>query len=227
MKIRIRNLIVILVYFYLPIDTLNGILIRNFNLSISPTYKIFILGLMIFYLLRNKILKPLIWIIFFILIFIFHLILGTFTSLEFFWGIKFLAIVISFYFFKKLMHEDRFEIIKNLAFISFILIGINILIGLIGFGYAQYAKDDIGTRGLFYAGNELGVLLLVTSIILLSDFLVKQEMRKYLFYSFIFIFFAAMLTTKTAVLGQVLIVFILPFIELFNTKKGFILKKEV
>ncbi len=226
MKIKTVNLIVYLIYFYLPIDTLNGILIRNFELSISPVYKIFTLVLMLVYITRQKNYSPLKWTIFFILIFIFHLIIGIHTSLAFSWGLKFLAIIISFSFFKILLQEGRFDIVKNLAFISFALIGINIFIGLIGFGYAQYARDDVGTRGLFYAGNELGVLLLVTSLIILSKFLVEQEMRKYLFFSFLFIVFAAMLTTKTAVLGQILVVFVLPVIELVHSKRGFILKKR-
>ena len=226
MKIKLVDLIVYLIYFYLPIDTLNGVLIRNMEFSVSPYYKSLILSLILIYLTRKKILYPLKWSIFFLIFFIFHYFLGTFSSIEFFWGLKFLAIVFSFYFFKDLFLNKRLEIIIKLAFISFWLIAINILIGLSGFGFSQYAHNEIGTRGLFYAGNELGILLLITSIILLSNFLIKKDIKKFLLFSLIFMFFGAMLTSKTAVLGQVLVVFSLPIINLNNTRKGLVLTKS-
>lgn len=226
MKFRLANFIIFLVYLYLPIDTLNGILIRNQDLSISPIYKVFILLLMIYYLLKNGIYSPLKWILFFSLIFLLHASMGILSNMDFIWGLKFLAIVISFSFFRKLIVEGRQDVVKNLAFISFAIITFNVIIGVSGYGYAQYARNDIGTRGLFYAGNELGVLLLLTSIIVLTHYLQKKSNMKYLFFSLVFIIFGGMLATKTALLGQVLVVCILPLIHFFQTSKGLIINKR-
>lgn len=226
MKFKVVSLIVFLVYLYLPIDTINGVLIRNQDISISPVYKVLILLLMLYYLIKNKIYAPLKWVLFFFVIFIIHVVMDIFTSIDFFWGLKFLAIIISFHFFKKLIIDGHIDIVKKLAFISFAIIALNVIIGVSGYGYAQYARNDIGTRGLFYAGNELGVLLLITSIIILTHYLKKKNNIKYLFFSLLFILFGAMLATKTAVLGQILVVSLLPVINFFQTSNGFIVKKR-
>jgi hypothetical protein len=109
--------------------------------------------------------------------------------------------------------------------ISFIVISFNMIVGALGYGYAQYGKNDIGTRGLFYAGNEVGALLITTSIFMLSYFLLKKEFYKYLSISLIILILAVLLTSKVALFGSALIIFILPIINLISTSKGLILSR--
>ena len=225
MRFKLSRLIVILTFFYIPLDTLNGLLIRNSGLSISPTYKAIILVLILIFLIRQKETKFIKWIIIFLGLITLHYVGGILTGEEVSWALKFLAIIFSYLFFKQIVLRGNAQDIFKLAKISFWVIGFNIIIGLMGYGYAQYARDDIGTRGLFYAGNELGVLLLVVSLIILSKCLIKNSSKSYFYYALAFLLMATSLTTKTAVFGQILIIFILPFVHLRQTKKKFIIKK--
>ena len=225
MRFKLSRFIVILTFLYLPIDTLNGLLIRNLGVSISPVYKAIILILILIYLIRQNETKFIKWIIIFFGLISLHYAGGILTGEEVAWAMKFLAIIFSFLFFKQTVLSDKAENIFKLAKISFWIIGFNIIIGLMGYGYAQYARDDIGTRGLFFAGNELGVLLLVVSLILLSKCLINNNSRSYFFYAFTFLIMATTLTTKTAIFGQTLIIFVLPFIHLRQTQKKFIIKR--
>ncbi|MEA2018798.1 MAG: O-antigen ligase family protein [Campylobacterota bacterium] len=109
--------------------------------------------------------------------------------------------------------------------ISFSVISFNMIVGALGYGYAQYGRNDIGTRGLFYAGNEVGGLLITTSIFVLSYFLLKKEFYKYLSISLIILTLAVLLTSKVALFGSALIIFILPIINLISTSKGLILNR--
>ena len=226
MKFKISKLIIGLILFYLPVDSINGLLVRNIDFSISTIYKSLIMILIAVYLSRLKQIKFLKWLVWVFLLLAIHFIDGSLAGIEFAWAIKFLSIVLSFFFFKTFIESNDPDIIFKITKFSLWVIVLNILIGLAGFGYAQYARDGIGTRGLFFAGNELGVLLLMISLIILSRYLIFNRIKSYLIYSILFIFIAAMLTTKTAVFGQFLIIFSLPFIHFNQTKKNWVINKS-
>jgi hypothetical protein len=225
LKFSLLAIIIYLLYGYLFIDTLNGLIIRNYAFSFSPIYKMLLLVLMMYVLLKKKIYTPIILLSFFTMLILLHIVQGIYSSLELFWMLKFIMIVTSLYFFKFLISINKFHVVKNMFFISFIVISFNMFVGALGYGYAQYGRNDIGTRGLFYAGNEVGGLLIVTSIFILSYFLLRKEFYKYLSISLIILTLAVLLTSKVALFGSALIIFILPIINLISTRKGLILSR--
>ncbi len=214
-----------MVFFYLPIDTINGILIRNYNVSISAVYKFILMILILIYLLKKKIFVPHIFLIFFILIICFHLLLNIYNFIDVIWTLKFLLIVSSFYFFKYLIKKNRFNIIKNLFIFNFIVLAFNLFLGIMGFGYAQYGRNNIGTRGFFYAGNEVGALLIILAIFLLSYALINKKIRQYIFLSILILILGVFLSSKVAVLGSAIIIFILPIINFIHTKRDSIVNR--
>lgn len=224
-KTSILDITIYLLYGYLFVDTINGFIIRNYTFSFSPIYKIFILLLMLYILSKKKIYAPIIFLMFFLILVLLHLAQGIYSSLELFWMLKFIMIVTSLYFFKFLISIKKFYVIKNMFFISFFVISFNMFLGALGYGYAQYGRNDIGTRGLFYAGNEVGGLLITTSIFILSYFLLKKDFYKYFFVSLLILTLAVLLTSKVALFGSAIVIFILPIINIISTKRGLILSK--
>jgi len=206
LKFSLLSITIYLLYGYLFVDTFNGIIIRNYAFSFSPIYKILLLSLMLYILLKRKIYTPIILLSFFIIFILLHIGEGIYSSLELFWILKFIMIVASFYFFKYLISINKFYVVKTMFIISFCVISFNMFIGALGYGYAQYGRNDIGTRGLFYAGNEVGGLLITTSIFVLSYFLLKKEFYKYLFISLVILTLAVLLTSKVALFGSALII---------------------
>jgi len=225
LKFSLLSITIYLLYGYLFVDTFNGIIIRNYAFSFSPIYKILLLSLMLYILLKRKIYTPIILLSFFIIFILLHIGEGIYSSLELFWILKFIMIVASFYFFKYLISINKFYVVKTMFIISFCVISFNMFIGALGYGYAQYGRNDIGTRGLFYAGNEVGGLLITTSIFVLSYFLLKKEFYKYLFISLVILTLAVLLTSKVALFGSALIIFILPMINIISTSNGLVIGK--
>ena len=62
---------------------------------------------------------------------------------------------------KQLYDGKLFIQAANIIFTyGFIFISINIIIGLLGYGFFTYPSFNIGYKGFFYAGNELGTLII-------------------------------------------------------------------
>ena len=57
-------------------------------------------------------------------------------------------------------------------FFSFIIIVLNIFLRLFGFGFPMYGLNglEIGSKGFFYAGNEISATLLIVSSFLMYWF---------------------------------------------------------
>lgn len=225
-KISFLNIIIFLLYLYLIIDTVNGIIIRNYNFSVSPIYKITLLILMVIILLKHRVNSPLMSIGIFLIFTSIHFFMNTYSSLEIFWSLKFLIIIVSFYFFKLLILNNMFFVVKRMFFISFFIISFNMIIGYLGYGYSQYEINNIGTRGLFYAGNEVGILLIATSTFILSHLLLNNENKKYIFISISTLILSILLSSKVAVLGSGLVILTLPLINIIQTSNGLIFKKS-
>jgi len=84
---------------------------------------------------------------------------------------------------------------------------------IFGLGYNQYAKEEIGTRGFFVAGNELGVLHIVTSFYFLRRF-IQTSWMKYVLFSLSSLALALLFATKVAVFGVLLLITLMPLTTL-------------
>lgn len=227
-------LICILFLGLLPIDTINGILLHKnipLPISIAQLYKSALLILLIVkvafrprFLLYTIIVFSILFIPSVYQVFkrnqISHLFLDIIKVS------RYLTIILSFYFFTNYFQNNRGEkIIFQIVFISYLVVVVNILLKYVGFGYPMYDFGDIGSRGFFYAGNEISVLLLILSAIIGKRLWIQ---RRYILYSIIgllSIFTALTIASKASMVGIILILLLVPIkrptIEKVNFKAMF------
>ncbi|MBR9827612.1 MAG: hypothetical protein GYB41_03005 [Oceanospirillales bacterium] len=207
-----------LLYGYLLVDSISGITIREYGISISFIYKFLMI---VYLLLALKSKKLYIFITWTILLFsIYH----TSLSENFYLYLKsieiyaqFILIFVCYLFFAK---RIKYNIhIRRFFIFSYVVLVSNILLGSIGFGYSQYGGDisSIGTKRFIYAGNEIaGALFCVTSFFLI--YLYSENKYKFYFIFGVLSIFVASLTGTKASIGSVLISFlIIPFLYRENT----------
>lgn len=96
---------------------------------------------------------------------------------------------------------------------NFFVLGVNIMAGIAGLGYASYSSSEggIGVNGYFAAGNELGAVLVILSSYALSRTYVLG-LRPYFFMSMLTVSIGFLISTKTSILSSVALVFLLPVV---------------
>lgn len=204
----------------LIIDSINGFLLRTLNIEIhlSQLYKIFLQILLLIRLLSFNNQKFLIAILIFIpLLFSFiinvllyysdYLLVESIIVFD-----KFYFSVISFLYFTEMINrqgEIFISKLKKVLSINLLILVLNILIGMLGYGHQQY-RGNIGTRGFFYAGNEMSALIIV--LFSFSLFLIYYENKKknYYIFSLIYLTLAVFSSTKVAIVGILLSIVIIP-----------------
>ena len=102
--------------------------------------------------------------------------------------------------------------------VSFVVLVLNLILGVLGFGFSSYggegSKTSIGVKGFFYAGNEVSGLFILffgTSLHLLWQ---KHKVAYFIFTPFVFIA-GLLVATKSAMLSAAVLVFAIP---LFNER---------
>lgn len=235
LNIRRRSIItylpIFLSIFYLLVDSLNGFLKEGLgkSFSVSQPYKLFILALFILFLLRKKelLLFPIITLFF--LTIVFHI--PSYESIsdlskDFLWPLRFLLILVSFFFFYH-YHKESLSLKDTLpiAYFSFWILGINLIVGVLGFGFSQY-DGGIGSKGFIYAGNDMSGAIIASGSIILMHSLEEGKYKKYLIYSLFFILFSVIKVTKTAILASIIISIFFPLIKIFSNKVLWIFKKN-
>lgn len=209
----------------LIVDMINGILIRsNFpmSFSFSQIIKISLIALMAYRISQLSKIKTLaIFLITLGLTFIYivnTLLNNNFDYLhEFIVFNKLLLIPISALYFSEMVKLNQIQILpfyKSIVYVSLSIICINIIAGKLGFGFEQYS-GGVGSRGYFYAGNEVAALLLLLSGIVLYWNL-KTDYKKYILIS-LFLFIVSILNaTKVCIFGIFILIIFMPFIKQKN-----------
>lgn len=199
------------------IDTVNGLTLRYLGLSAGQIVKLPLTVYMVVYLLLEKdrnasIVMWLVSIYFLILLiqFSFHNNLSyLFNDIVHF--NKGVLPLITYLFFIKLGSSLNLEkLAKKIILTNFVIIAINFTLGLFGLGYYQYASLEIGTRGFFYAGNEVSGVMIVIFIFVLFFSLQKSKMKFFIVAALV-VFLSILKATKTAIISSVLIVILVPF----------------
>lgn len=212
-------LICVLFIGLLPIDTLNGILLHNnipLPISIAQLYKSVLLVLLIFKIAFRPRFLFYTSIIFFILFMpsVFQTVKSGQISHLFPDIIKtsrYLTIILSFYFFVNYFQNHRGErIIFQIVFISYLVVVVNILLKYVGLGYPMYDFGDIGSRGFFYAGNEISVLLLILSAIIGKRLWIQRRYILYFIIGLLSIFTALTIASKASMAGILLVLLLVP-----------------
>lgn len=126
-------------------------------------------------------------------------------------SLKFYTPVLSFIYF--LLIEDK-ELLKkrfvNIVKVNFIVLAVNLLLGLMGFGYSEYG--GIGSSGFFFAGNEVSSVMLTLFPFILLDVWEKNRKRYPIWVLFMLVL-AIIKVTKVAILGVLLISILIPYIN--------------
>lgn len=212
---------VILILFIglLPIDTINGFLLHNnvsLPISVAQLYK----SLLLILLLLKVAFRPryllYIFIIFCILFSpsiyqVFRL--GQINHLfpDIIKISRYLTIILCFYFFTNYFQNNRGEkIVFQFVYISYAVVVLNILVKYIGLGYPMYNYDDIGSRGFFFAGNEISVLLLILSAIIGKRLWMKNKYFLYFAIGLLTIFTALTISSKASMIGAIIILLMVP-----------------
>ncbi len=220
--LKVANLdrfIIMLMFALLPVDMINGVLLTkgvNLPISIGQFFKLVILFFLLFRFMFYP--KQFIFAVGFTLLLfiptIYQLLKGFEKAIvfdDFIKISKYLTPLYSFLFFVsyiKKSRESELEFFLKFIKFSYIILIVNILIKHIGLGYPMYEFGSIGSKGYFYAGNEVSALLIILSSIL--GFVIWKSGNKtnYLLFAALTLLSGLTISSKTGV-GGILLVFLL------------------
>ena len=136
------------------------------------------------------------------------------------WALRFCLIVLTAVVCKEVVEHGRHRLawVGIGGLISLLVIVINLVFGLAGFGYAQYG-GAYGTSGFFVAGNELAVALICASALALGY--AYSAGRPFRFWIIFLLFAASALVslTKAAILSVFILLLALPCLAMFHVIK--------
>lgn len=214
---NLDKIILLLLTIILLVDSVNGFFLnKGMNIPISQAYKAIILVLMLFRLVGRT--YELLFVFSFFICLSIGPILGFITHFDTEYllsdiikNIKWINIIVSFFYFKSIFNTSYSNsldpIFKKIITFSVIIILANLFLGLLGFGTAFYNHgygNAAGTKGFFYAGNELSVLILILMSFIMYYFLDKSKLRFY-FYSALAVLMSFIVSSKLLVLGMIII----------------------
>lgn len=105
---------------------------------------------------------------------------------------------------------------ERVLWCSFILLIINFVLGGLGFGKSTYQLGDdegAGSTGLMMAGNELGAAFLVVFGFVLHKTWTNRGSLVYLLVALLTVISGVSISTKTAMLAGILLVFFIPIVN--------------
>lgn len=227
------GLIILLLTWVLLIDTINGFFKLNFtdlDLPISQLYKLLVIALVCLRLLVKKqfiFLFPAL-ILLLIAPTLGQIVMGNSPDLvaDITKTIKYLTPVLFYIYFSSLFREGTAGLDKWLTrfiLISFLILASNILLKWFGLGFPLYKGGQLGSKGFFYAGNEIsGLLLILYAIMAYNLNLKKKQVAYWLFFAFN-LYLAFYLGSKTAIGGILIIAFLLKIdlIKILSSAKRF------
>lgn len=213
----------------LPIDMLNGYLLRELEaspvISISQMYKIILLG---FLFVRINITEKVIVILVFGLLLlptVFQVVSSYNIKLVFIdlvKVVKYLGSVLAFFYFRTLFINKGYLLkwVYKWMLFSFLALVVNIFLRLFGLGFPMYSLEalEIGSKGFFYAGNEVSAVLIIVSSFLMYWYQLYNKKMLFIIIGVVAILTGLYITSKTAILGTIF-TFIYFFIFKPNRKR--------
>lgn len=205
------------------VDSANGLFLLsgiNLPVSLSQAVKLPLISTMLFriYILNKKYfihIVALILVLWFSVFLNYYLLEAFNVPMEFAIFLKLIIIPISMYYFveiSKLNYDFYLKVIINVFMVSFFVILLNIGLGLAGLGFKSYS-EGIGSKGFFYAGNELSILYVVLFAFLLRFVFEKYSNKKYVLFSTVGLFFGLFIATKVSMLSILLLIFLIPLLK--------------
>lgn len=236
MQIKKISFAIFISYFFLvfiPIDMINGILIRIGLPSLSAAYKLITLLLVSLYLFKVKkqlyVIGVLLTIFFYLFLYLLFLddINSLFSGLNML--IRFSAILLFYLFFIDFVKKENLKYLFNIANFSFSFLVLNIFLGTLGFGYGMYGGDSenaIGTRGFIFAGNEIGGAILTSGAIIMFKLIEEDSYLKFFIFGIVLIAMGGLLASKVSILGAIILFFFFPLLKAFKNFKNFKIPKK-
>ena len=219
---KIDTYIFFLIFALLPVDMINSVMLRNaiiLPITLGQVFKLVIIAVIFFrfFLFNFKLLVTSFLMFLLILLPTFYQMLVQLDASFLFSDIvkvsRYLTPLFSFFFFKDfIVRQDPIELKKlfKLVWFSYIVLVVNILIKYIGLGYPMYKAGDIGSKGFFYAGNETSALLIILTSILAYKILLTKERWKFYIFMVFSLFVGLSISSKTGVLGILLVLVLIP-----------------
>jgi len=213
--------ILFLMFALLPIDMLNGFLLKNnINLLISVAQLFKIIILLLIFIRFLFVPKKLFFAFFTILL----LLIPSFIQVINQWSFSFLISdlikltrylmsLFAFLFFVEVIRKNdlsNINMIFNLVKFSYLILIVNIFIKYFGIGYPIYEYADIGSKGFFFAGNELSVLLIILSSIIAFQLWNSDKKTKFYLFLLLNMFAGITISSKTGMLGILIVFFLIP-----------------
>ena len=171
--ISIKKIVYGFIIVSLFIDVFNGIIFRYTNgFSISLIYKgLYFVLILIFCLNKGYLSKTSLFSFLLFVPITYHLISYKFNITELQWVLRFITLSLTLDFLIANPDENKVNSYFKITYLILIFSALSWLI--FGFGYSQYSIDNVGTRGFFLAGNELGIIHIITTFYFLRKYLNK------------------------------------------------------
>ena len=214
LKLLSHKIVVFFLQYWLLIDMANGYLMKSGiffpgGFSLGELSRIFFLIVLLlsFKISKNKS-EFLLFIVPFILIFLSifqYVAFGSNIVNSINISVKLSLPALIFLYIKENLSDDVNAITNIIKFNSFILI-FNLIISLFGFGFFTYGERtglNFGGKGYFFAGNEVGIVILVTYSLL--NYLYKENIKVNLMITFIYLLISLVSLTRASIFGVVLV----------------------
>jgi len=229
-----RTLIVYLLFLSLPFDMLNGILLNKgiiLPVSVAQVYKFIIIILFFcsFFFNPNSLVVTSTLFLLLILPTVYQYTkLNNSVELNLFSDIvkifRYLMLVLSFFFFVPLLkknNQNANKVLFRIVFLSYIILAGNVFIKYIGFGYPMYEFGDIGSKGYFYAGNEISALLVILSSIIAMNLWREKKKGLYVLFFLLTALVGLGISSKTGLFGIIITFLLIPLKPVsFKTRLG-------
>jgi hypothetical protein len=218
----LERLLVFLFSIMLIVDSVNGLTMRAADFSVSAPFKGLLLVLVVLYL-KRWVSVSLVLLVLLLFVFVHFFVLGdvepAVSSSEMLF--KCFSIVIFYWFFRRLLQDRDHHTVVVIAAIAGMVIVANLMVGVSGFGYAQYVSADqttIGSRGFFYSGNELSVIYVLVVSIILMKLIVEARYFWYIAVGLISTMLSVLLATKVTILSVLLLFISFPFLSVVDRR---------
>ncbi|MGU3228554.1 O-antigen ligase family protein [Vibrio cholerae] len=216
MKLKISHLNFLLLLF-IPItliDTVNGYFaLSGVSVPASTLYKALIVGCAVIFAFMNPAVSVLLGYV---------LTISIYQSLQYTQSFMYdfssllksflLPLMICVFFHLKSKLDDKsLKYIEWIFVTTFIIISVNVILGIVGIGYTTYGSYPIssgfghGFKGFIFAGNELGGLLVVTYPIVINFVYVNFNKFRFII-NILYAIVAVLIGTKTAMLGIIILI---------------------
>lgn len=221
---NIDRLIWLMVSVWLIIDSVTGFFISyGTNMPLSQLFKLIILMLIVVRLQHKGIMLLLATLIY-LSGYLLHIILinGEFVKPILTFS-KFLSLVYLYLYFRFSFHYFPQKTINNAQkalLIAWVILACNVVLGLMGYGISTYGEEEeIGVKGFFFAGNELGGVMAVLAPFMFYWILVRLSGLKSVIIYVAVIAIGVLVGTKTSILVTTLSAIIVPLLYLSPRKR--------